>query len=107
MKSLFKAAIPLTSRVVVSSPTTIEILPKTVTKASALEQISKINGFSLKSVIAFGDSGNDVEMLKIVGLGVAMANGRQEAFEAADIIIGPNYSDAIAKFLTSSLISPN
>ena len=50
-------------------------------------------------VVAFGDSGNDVELLKAVGLGVAMGNARAEAKKAAVVVIGPNDSDAIAEFI--------
>lgn len=104
VKEMIEGKIPKTSRIVISSPITIEVLPKTISKAVAIELIASDKAFSLEEVISFGDSGNDVEMLSRVGLGIAMSNGRPEAQTAADLIIGPNYSDAIAKFLLSPLI---
>lgn len=92
------------ARTVISSDHTFEIIPETISKAVALEQICANMGFEMEDIVAFGDSGNDVEMLSSVGLGVAMWNGRPEAKAAADIIIGPNYSDAIAKFLSSPIM---
>lgn len=104
VKNSLEAVIPNTSRVVISSPVNVEVLPIAISKATALRQIAMQNSFSLNEVIAFGDSGNDVEMIKSVGLGIAMCNGRPETLEVADIIIGPNYSDAIAKFLMSPIL---
>ncbi|MCI0514949.1 Cof-type HAD-IIB family hydrolase [candidate division KSB1 bacterium] len=89
------------ARVVISSPVTVEVLPAQITKAVAIRQIAEQHDFSMEKIVAFGDSGNDLEMLKEVGLGVAMGNGRLEVQAVADLIIGPNYTDAIAKFLNS------
>lgn len=36
--------------------------------------------------IAFGDGGNDVEMLQYVGLGIAMGNGGEELKTRADFV---------------------
>lgn len=90
-----------TSRVVISSPISVEILPLTINKAVAIRKIADQVGFAPDQVVAFGDSGNDIEMLRELGLGVAMGNGRLEVQAVSDLIIGPNYTDAIAKFLNS------
>jgi len=45
--------------------------------------------------VAFGDSGNDLQMLRGVGLGVCMGNGNEFAKEAADVIIDTNDTNAI------------
>ncbi len=47
---------------------------------------------------------NISKIISEVGLGIAMWNGRSETKHAADLIIGPNYSDAIAKVLNSSIM---
>ena len=39
-----------------------------------------------EDTIAFGDAGNDLEMLQFAGIGVAMGNGTQDAKQAADYI---------------------
>lgn len=48
---------------------------------------------------AFGDSINDVEMLKHVQHGIAMGNGTKAAKEAADYITAPLHEDGIYKGL--------
>lgn len=40
-------------------------------------------GVPLEEVVAFGDGNNDVEMLRMVGLGVAMCNGTEVAKNSA------------------------
>ena len=36
--------------------------------------------------MAFGDGGNDIDMLKHAGIGVAMENGREDVKKIADFI---------------------
>jgi hydroxymethylpyrimidine pyrophosphatase-like HAD family hydrolase len=42
----------------------------------------------IKDIIAFGDEVNDIEMLTLVGLGIAMENADDVVKEAADQIAG-------------------
>lgn len=50
-------------------------------------------------VIAFGDSPNDISMLQLAGIGIAMAGCLTSVREAADIQAGHNDSDTIARML--------
>ncbi|GAA5177073.1 pyridoxal phosphatase [Niveibacterium umoris] len=52
-----------------------------------------------QAVIAFGDSPNDISMLKLAGMGVAMGGCADIVRHAADWQIGSNDSDAIARAL--------
>lgn len=52
-----------------------------------------------KDIIAFGDAGNDVEMITAAGIGVAMGNGQQELKEAADFVAPCSWEDGIYKSL--------
>ena len=74
----------------------LDINPKGVSKLGGLKNVVKLLGMELKDVYAFGDSGNDLDMLQGAGLGVCMGNGSKDAKEAADVIIGDNNSTAIA-----------
>ena len=60
-----------------SNDTLIEIAPKSVSKLSAIKSLLH-SGETLEDVIAFGDNYNDIDMLKNVGYGVAVANARPE-----------------------------
>ncbi|QJR43923.1 YcsE-related riboflavin metabolism phosphatase [Mycoplasma miroungirhinis] len=62
------------------------VATKGVNKAKSLDILAQKLNISLEQVIAFGDSGNDREMLEEVGLGVAMANAEETLKEIADDI---------------------
>ncbi|MEA1787536.1 Cof-type HAD-IIB family hydrolase [Arenibacter sp. GZD96] len=86
-----------------SNDTLIEVAPKTVSKLSAIEQLLP-SATGLRNVIAFGDNYNDIEMLKKVGLGVAVANAREEVQSVADRITLKNTEDGVAHFIKEHLL---
>ncbi len=45
--------------------------------------------------MVFGDHYNDIEMIKKVGIGVAMGNGLDEVKEQADYVTATNENDGI------------
>lgn len=53
-------------------------------------------GISPKNTIAFGDGENDIEMLKLVGIGAAVSNAKQTLKNIAKIIIGSNDEEGVA-----------
>jgi Cof subfamily protein (haloacid dehalogenase superfamily) len=108
--STLRGVLPLSARAVISSPEqaslqTLEVLPANANKATAISHALRSYGMSIADVIAFGDSGNDIEMLEQVGFGVAMGNGRKETKEASDAIIGVNDSDAIRRFVVGMVLA--
>lgn len=82
-----------------STPYYLEINSKNVNKGVALKEICKILNISTSEVIAFGDGGNDIEMLKVAGLGVAMANAPEEIKNLADEITLSNNEDGVVHTL--------
>ena len=56
-------------------------------------------GISPDEAIAFGDSFNDIPMLRAAGMGVAMGNAEQAVKEAADYITDDCDRDGVAKAL--------
>jgi Cof subfamily protein (haloacid dehalogenase superfamily) len=85
-----------------SNDTLIEISPIGVSKLSAIEQLLGL-GDSLEEVIAFGDNFNDMEMLHKVGLGIAVANAREEVKAIANHITLKNTEDGVAHFIKQHL----
>lgn len=73
----------------------IEITQKNVSKASGLRQLGKKLGIMMEEMLVFGDSGNDLAMIKEAGIGVAMSNGEKEVLEAADFITKSNDENGI------------
>lgn len=83
----------------VSSASSIDILPAGVNKAAAIAKAVEYFGFTMENVMVFGDSYNDIEMLRDAKIGVAMGNGSDDAKEAADYVCESMWEDGIAKFL--------
>ncbi|MCR5067353.1 MAG: HAD family hydrolase [Erysipelotrichaceae bacterium] len=68
-------------------------------KGVGLCRMAEMLGIKPEECIAFGDSENDVLMLKAAGLGVAMANGHQIARDSADYITDKASEDGVYKAL--------
>ncbi|MDM8271036.1 HAD family hydrolase [Thermophilibacter provencensis] len=82
-----------------------EFGPLGVTKATGLRALSRAMGLDLREVCAIGDAGNDADMLRTAGLGVAMGNATDEARAAADMVARPNSEDGFADFVERYLLS--
>jgi hypothetical protein len=81
----------------------LEIMPKGVSKASALEKIARKNGFTMNEVMAFGDAQNDIGMLSQAGIGVAMGNGMKDVKEIATLVTDTNDNNGIGKVIDALL----
>lgn len=82
-----------------SAPFFLELVPKGIDKAqSLLRLLSKIN-LTPADLMAFGDGYNDLSMLKLAGVGVAMANAAPEVRADADYVTLSNEEDGVAAAL--------
>jgi hydroxymethylpyrimidine pyrophosphatase-like HAD family hydrolase len=75
----------------------LEIIPPGVNKAKAVAELAQTLGVELSQVAALGDGENDVEMLKEVGLGIAMGNACDDAKAAAGWLTGTNDEGGVAQ----------
>lgn len=55
-------------------------------KGMSIKRLSESLKMGIEDTVAFGDGRNDIEMLEMVGLGIAMGNATPEAKDAADYI---------------------
>lgn len=77
----------------------LEINKEGTNKGLGLLQLGKSLGISREEIMACGDGGNDVEMLKEVGFAVAMANAYDTVKTAADFVTVSNDEDGVAKVI--------
>ena len=56
-------------------------------------------GIDASEVMAFGDAGNDAEMLRLAGVGVAMGNASDELKSIADLVCDPCEEQGVLKVL--------
>ena len=82
-----------------SAPFFLELVPKGIDKAKSLTRLlAKIN-LTPADLIAFGDGYNDLSMLKLAGMGVAMENAAPEVRAEADYVTLSNEEDGVAAAL--------
>ena len=82
-----------------SAPFFLELVPKGIDKAKSLSRLlTKIN-LTPADMIAFGDGYNDLSMLKLAGMGVAMENAAPEVRAEADYVTLSNEEDGVAAAL--------
>lgn len=63
-----------------------EIIPKGIDKGKGMELVCRHYGAGLQDTIAFGDSMNDLEMMRAAGIGVAMGNACEDLKRVADVV---------------------
>lgn len=80
-----------------SEPFFLELMPPGIDKASVLKNFLPFLGISREEVICCGDGYNDKTMIEFAGLGVAMANAREEVLAVADYVTASNDEDGIAQ----------
>jgi hypothetical protein len=79
----------------------LEMFPKPTTKAAAVSAMAQHLG--AESIVVFGDNVNDLSMMSIADIAVAPANAIDEVKRNANMVIGPNSDDAVARFITDHL----
>ena len=73
----------------ISKPIFLEFTQKDINKGESLKRLCDILGISTEEMVCVGDSFNDMSMLEVAGLPVAVENAREEI-------------KAISKFITTS-----
>lgn len=72
-----------------------EMINRAFDKGQAVKRVCDHYGISLEHTVGFGDSMNDWEMLKVVNLGICMANGSEQLKKLADDICPSVEEDGI------------
>ena len=85
--------------VVRSAPYLLEIMDKSVSKATGIEVLLKHYNFSIDEAIAFGDNYNDTEMLQYIPQSVVMGNAPAEVQKLAKHITDTSEDAGIYTYL--------
>ncbi|KAH9799780.1 Endoribonuclease YBEY [Citrus sinensis] len=84
------------ANVVQAIPDMLEIVPPGTSKGSGVKMLLDHLGVSTKEIMAIGDGENDVEMLELASLGIALSNGSEKAKAVANVIGASNDEDGVA-----------
>ncbi len=88
-----------------SQPIYLEFNPLKASKGIALESICAYLGIRPEDTVAFGDSLNDLSMLRRAGIGVAVSNGWKEILPCCDDICMSNNDDGPARWLNEHYLN--
>lgn len=86
-------------RVPTAGVSVLEVFDSTVNKWTGVQRAAAILGIDERTIVAIGDDMNDLPMLRGAAVGVAMGQARHEVKSAADVTIGTNAVDGLAKYL--------
>ena len=75
----------------------LELNAPGVNKGRALVTLAETLGYTSANVMACGDSDNDLAMIRMAGLGVAMGNAEPDVLAAADAVVADNDHDGVAE----------
>lgn len=75
----------------------MEVFGPGATKGEAVGRLRKLTG--ARKVVVFGDNVNDLPMMREADVAVAVENAVDEVKRVADLVIGPNTDDSVARFI--------
>ncbi|KAH7574297.1 hypothetical protein JRO89_XS03G0278500 [Xanthoceras sorbifolium] len=84
------------ANVVQAIPDMLEIVPLGTSKGSGVRMLLDHLGVTTKEIMAIGDGENDIEMLELASLGIALSNGAQKTKAVANVIGASNDEDGVA-----------
>ncbi|AEI46374.1 Cof-type HAD-IIB family hydrolase [Paenibacillus mucilaginosus] len=87
-------------------PSAMDVLPVGGSKAQGIQALLAHLGIPPEEAVAFGDGLNDKEMLKYVGLGIAMGNSNPELLPYADFVTAHVDESGIRKGLEHAGLLP-
>ena len=77
----------------------VDIMLQDSDKSKGIQSVLEYYGYEPKNCLCLGDGNNDVEMLTLAGIGIAMAEATDSAKDAADYITDENgWANAIRHF---------
>ena len=84
---------------VIQHPTYAEVCPAGCSKSDGMRRVLEAAGIPREDSLAFGDSHNDVDMLRYAGTGVAMGIADETVRAAADLVTDRQEKAGVAKAL--------
>lgn len=80
-------------------PKGIDLLSKNGGKAVGIRAVLERHGLRPEEIMAFGDGENDMTMLELAGIGVAMGNAEEQVKAIADYVTGAVEEDGVSQAL--------
>ncbi len=104
LEALLKGTHGAKATVLVTADEYLEFMNPLADKGLALRGLAERLGADLADCVACGDGYNDLGMIREVGLGVAVANGRQALKDEADVVVAGPSECGVADFIERELL---
>jgi len=88
-----------------SKPFFLEVMPYGIDKAACISLLAKKLGINQSEIIAVGNAGNDLTMIKYAGLGIWVDNVTPELRHHADCIVASNNNDGVAEVIERFILN--
>ncbi len=92
------------SNFTISIPQILEFFNKNASKGDAVLNYAKSLGINQEEIICIGDGMNDITMVKMAGLGVAMGNACEELKAVADYVTKTNDEHGVAHVIEKYML---
>ena len=87
-----------------SGPTFIDILHRYASKGIALKNLAHQLGVPMEKTIAIGNYYNDLDMIRVAGMGVAVANAPDDVQKQAKLVVPSNNENGVAQALKQLIL---
>ena len=83
--------------ITMSKPFFLEIMPEGIDKSTSIERLIKQLNIHKDEVMAIGNAGNDLGMIKFAGIGVWVENADEDLKPQGNVIVSSNNNDGVAE----------
>ncbi len=83
--------------VIFDSGYAVHLADKNINKGKGLEHVAKMIKISVKEIVAIADGANDLDLFKIAGYGIAVANAHPQLKKAANHITTKSYGEGFCE----------
>lgn len=83
----------------------LEINLQGAAKGEGIRYLAQYLGLKLEETMGFGDGENDISMMRLAGIGVAMENGEDSVKAEADYVTDTNDADGVAKAIEKFVLN--
>lgn len=91
--------------VALSKPFFLEVMPRGIDKAASIDFLAQKLEIKQSEVIAVGNAGNDLTMIRYAGLGVWVNNAAPELRHKADMVVASNNDDGVAEVIERFILN--
>lgn len=101
----FKKLSELPLQIAFAQDTSLEISPKNISKATGLKELCSFLNVQLKETIAVGDADNDLPILDVAGLAVAVGNANNAVKNKCELVVSDNDHNGCSEVILSYLLN--